>query len=323
MDSTTDSKSIHSNCYNNNNSDDENNIDAYFNYLKHKYDINEQDINLGIEKYKNFIQKQEQQQNVCIYNRLAILIHLIMLQNGFKYLSIDDNTAKSTINLIQHKHFMQLNYNYYNQNDNYHKNREIKFDSSIKIIVNVISSVNRFTIQAFYKNYKTTDVLMLNQKQLDACFSDYASPTTSILGIIIDFKNLVLNRLKQHIYETTYLTSKSNIDTLLTNINIIYIPNELLIKITRYLDLKSALNLSITNKLFYKFILDNSFSSSCNYLWKHYLKRDFTQRQLNDVNFDAASNDYLSIYKNIFIKICKKKKLRPSFTEEYNFYFND
>jgi hypothetical protein len=296
--------------------------DEYFNYLKYKLDLDDNDISIAFEKYNSLID--------CNNDRFVILIHLIMLQNGFMYTSSDCATS---IFLTKHKYFSQLNYNFYKFNK-----IEIKFETNIKIIINFMSNINRLTIQAFFKNYSTLNIFYVNKKQIDSCLASTESENKcneELRSLIIEFKNLILNPLKLYFYET-YNRG------LLIGKSIIYLPNEILLKIVKYLDIKSIVNLSRMCKLFRSLtfeknliksdrrILAKSVSlipdtiQSCNLLWKHFLKRDFKKDFDKTMETNNDSCNFLLVYKECFERV-RKRRYR-SFCNpygEFNYYYND
>ena len=282
-------------------------IQEEFQYLKLKLDLEVEDIDLAFEKYKILID--------CVNDRFALIIHLVMLQSGFKY--INDEANDTSIFLVKHQYFSQLCYNSYKFDNKF----ETKFDQNMKIVLNFMSNVNRLTIQAFFKEFKTENVCV-NKKQVDACFDQSSNKPfieATLGNIIMEFKNSILYQAKLYIYQTYK-------KDLLIGKSIIYLPNEILLKLVKRLDIKSVVRLSGACKLFKNLIIDVNIlrsdtrllassitnipenTYSCNLMWKYFLKRDFKSDFLKIMSTDNDCSNFYQIYKSLYSMQAKRNK---------------
>ena len=283
--------------------------------LQFKTELDEKDIQYAFLIYKEHIESSSD----CF----VILIHLIMLQNGFFN---STNNHDDTQFLIKNKFFSKLCYNSYKR----HKH-EVKFDSSLKIVINFMSSVNRIDVQAFLPDYKSDNIFAISQKVVDSDLSVKGINFKNINDAIINFKDSIVSPLKLFVYERFYhdqLSGKS----------LIYLPNEILLNIIKYLDIKSIMKLSEASKLFRNLICDKNliqstiyFSNnqslsastlSSNYLWKYLTKRDFAKHNLLMATCSENCNFYEKYVGWYAIFVNKKKSNCNPYIDLYDNHLN-
>jgi hypothetical protein len=170
-------------------------IQEKFSYLKFKIELEDSDIESGFSSYQEYIESTN--------DRFVVLIHLLMLQNGFMHLDDDQNGSKF---LSNYRLFSKLCYTHYKSAKSC-----IKFDSPVKIIINFMTNVNRITVQAFLSGYQSDNIFIVNKNDIDILKTKINSE--KINELIIDFKNSILLKLKLYIYEKfnqDLLIGKSN-----------------------------------------------------------------------------------------------------------------
>ena len=163
--------------------------------MKFKTELEESDIESAFSSYHEYIESTN--------DRFVVLIHLLMLQNGFLHNDTNQDGSKF---LSKNNFFSKLCYTDY-KSDKFC----IKFDSAVKIVINFMTNVNRLTVQAFLLGYQSDSIFTVNKREIDHLKTKLSYER--INDLIIDFKNSILFQLKLYIHETFnshLLIGKSN-----------------------------------------------------------------------------------------------------------------
>ena len=250
--------------------------------LNFKLDLNDSDLAfLWIEnaffKFKEFID--------CTSDRFVILIHLVMLQNGFMHVQNEQDGTQFLVKNLVHS---QLCYNSCKYND-----YEIKFDSNSVIIINFKKNLDSLIVHVILSDFKNENKFNVNLKEIDTYLDRLKKNFNYLNALIVDFKNSILSPLRLFIFETHVnheWSSKTIFDT----------PYEILVIILKKLDIHSIMNLSASCKFFRNFICDESIliykdtntqaitfslvpniseaALLCNSLWEYLFQRDFGKK---------------------------------------------
>jgi hypothetical protein len=239
-----------------------------FEALKLKSQIDETDCENFLKKFEN-----ELADNI---DRFAFILHLVMIQNGFT------NDNSKSINKTSS--FIMFAYNNYINN---HPRAELKLDTNISLVANLMRNINKITIQIFFKRFKS-NLIVFTKTQIDSLFSNHQSKLNvkALYRLINEFKDSVQNPLK------VFLLKESDFDELLKDKSVIYLPSEILLNIiVEYLDIKSIMKLSATCKYFNDFIVNKSagrvvftrqieqIPPAVLHLWKQLVLRDFPNKK--------------------------------------------
>ena len=189
--------------------------------LNFKLDLNDSDLAfLWIEnaffKFKEFID--------CTSDRFVILIHLVMLQNGFMHVQNEQDGTQFLVKNLVHS---QLCYNSCKYND-----YEIKFDSNSVIIINFKKNLDSLIVHVILSDFKNENKFNVNLKEIDTYLDRLKKNFNYLNALIVDFKNSILSPLRLFIFETHVnheWSSKTIFDT----------PYEILVIILKKLDIHS------------------------------------------------------------------------------------
>jgi hypothetical protein len=234
-------------------------------------------------------------------DKLAILLHLIMLDSGFT----------NTNNVIKQIKRNQFNKIYYNQTKVNLKQQGQSIVYSLKhdLILILLQSGSTIDLNMKYDTFSSA-FMKLNLKHIFYQPQFYVSKQTDLTEIKnnleIEFKNKILNPFK------FYLKSIELDKCLSENYNyingILDLPIELIIKLALvYLDINSIVCLFSTNCYLYK--LFNSDQMSDSSIWLKLIKRDFKTCVLNTSTTNNVN------YRNKYVKLYFDQKL---FNKKYN-----
>ena len=248
-------------------------------------------IDKSLDKYSNEINNDK--------DKLAIIIHLIMLQSGLRYIENEFDILKQTKG-------SQFNKLYYNQTKIDFKSKDADYyQLKNNLIIVILQSGGNVDINAKYADYSSSFI----KQSLKEFFYEPQFYVTKKLNLNqvtekfeIDFKNKILNPfkfyLKQNELNTNFLLNNNYINGL------IELPIELVFNLAlNYLDINSIVALNRTNKYFYNLFNSDTLTESS--LWLKLIKRDFKKESTN-----LTSN-----YRSQYVKLYFNRRL---FNKKYN-----
>ena len=176
-----------------------------FERLKLKIEFDEDDFTSLFEKYSNLAKGN--------FEQFILVIHLVMLQNGFKCKNEPINKSTG---------FTILTYDSYT---NVHPRVEIDLEQTkVKVVANLMKSINKMTIQVFYKNFKSL-VQEFNKIQIDSSINTTTSKAypQTLNKLINQFKDSILSPLK------CFILKDKDLNELLIGKSIMYLPLEIIL----------------------------------------------------------------------------------------------
>ena len=243
-------------------------IETYILSLKSNLLLEKADIERGFTFYT--------QQITNDFDRLTILIHLIMLQAGFKCHYENQNSIEQYLKLTKGSIYNKLEYN--------EINKEKSLQLANTLIITLIKSGKCHCDLNLKYNKFISKFLKIN---IDSVISNIERTINTFTN---EFKDTVLNPFKLSIKEPKLINGITDL------------PVELLTRIAvKYLNIRQVVALMQTSKYFLN-LLDAD-RSSCNSLWFLLFKRDWDKHNSlkkewvmkSGINF---RNDYIKNYKS-------------------------
>ena len=249
-------------------------INGILNELDKEIDLNNSIIHRGFDFFASDIDNDK--------DRLAILLHLILLQNGFRF-SYEPNESTKFLNQKKSSLYNKLFYNQVLL-----KSKKIHFELKSSLIITLLKNGNMLNINLKYGLFDSVS-FCVNLKEfffMPKVFIARKSDFTEVArDFSVNFKNKVLNPLKQ------FIKTNENFAVSGFYIHITDLPYEILFKIIiKYLDLKSIKSLMLTSK-YLNDLINYQLTSKAS-IWNSLIQRDFKDDQARELNCRCFKEKY-------------------------------
>ena len=256
-----------------------NNLINFFSQIKLKLEINPTDLRQLLEFFEGSISADK--------DKLALLIHLIMVKNHFQFGDTYELNQTKDVN-----NFNKLNYNLIRTDNKLDTNQSVRILLCSNLIIVLLKS-GRATvdIQLKYKSFLTR-FLKIN---LELSLFDSQMKLNEFER---SFKDSILLPFKAHVKleilnDKKFLKAENplSLNSFYTGLN--DLPIELLIfrLVLRFLNIESIVALCKANKFVHKVLSDQITSNS---VWKFLVLRDYKNVDLTNVN--NFRNKYVEQY---------------------------
>lgn len=223
-------------------------------------------------------------------DKLALIVHLIMIKNHFKYSG--DNLAIS-----QRKddtYYNKISYNVFQRENKLDPRKSIKITLESSLVITLLKSTStRVEIQLKFKHFLTEfirvdidDEFFESRNRLRRFQNDFQSK------ILIPGKLNIKNQLLQGTESISQVDMPNNLNSFYTNLP--DLPVEILVYrlAARYLNVRAVCVLSMLNRQSY--LLFNGDLTSTESIWRTLIKRDF-----KDFDLSQFSGDYRKKYSEL------------------------
>lgn len=258
-------------------------LNIFLKTIKLKLFLDQSDIDQGLDIYRDYIKDD--------FDRLAVLIHLVMLQSDFKHIKAEtvDPNADLYINMTVGRSFNKLSYNQVQEHTLENKNLILTF---------IRSGASHADLNLKCGTFNST-FLKINLDMMPKL-----SDAKTIVSLTNDFKDCLLNPFKYSLKSQIKLIN-----------GLVDLPVELFYKLAvTYLNIRSVVALMRTSRHFMSLL--NADQTSCNSLWFLLFKRDWVT-----IYTSANNRDWLESNATINFRTDYIKKYRALRRETSRFYF--